>query len=67
MRLENTKKAKGYSDLRKVIGVWDDHDYGKNDGDSEMSDKYRNRGLWLDFIGEPYDSERRQQEGTGIF
>lgn len=45
--------------MKRVIGVWDDHDYGSNDAGSEMTDKHRNRGLFLDFIGEPSDSERR--------
>ena len=33
-RLEMTKNASGYKELlesAKVIGVWDDHDYGVND------------------------------------
>ena len=33
-RFEKTKNATGYSKLlakTKVIGVWDDHDYGSND------------------------------------
>ena len=43
----------------KIIGVWDDHDMGKNDGGSEFAFKDRNRDIFLDFIGEPKDSERR--------
>ncbi len=58
-RYKKTKQAVGYYDLKRVIGVWDDHDYGSNDAGSEMTDKHRNRGLFLDFIGEPSDSERR--------
>jgi alkaline phosphatase D len=43
----------------KVIGVWDDHDYGKNDADSSFPEKQRNRHLYLDFINEPENTDRR--------
>jgi alkaline phosphatase D len=49
-----------------VIGVWDDHDYGLNDAGTEMPFKQRNRELWLDFINEPADSDRRLQSDTPI-
>ena len=64
--LERTKTAKGYSKLSRVIGVWDDHDYGTNDGDRHFKDKKRNRKLFLDFIDEPADTERRLQDDTPI-
>ena len=68
-RFEMTKNAGGYSSLLQkvaVIGVWDDHDYGKNDGGRRFKFKDQNRELWLDFIGEPSDTERRTQRGTPI-
>ena len=37
----------------KVIGVWDDHDYGKNDGGREFEAKDTIRELFLDFLEEP--------------
>ena len=46
--------------------VWDDHDYGQNDSGRDFEMKDQNRDLWLDFIGEPEDSERRLQRGTPI-
>ena len=58
-RLALTKSAKGYSKLSRVIGVWDDHDFGTNDGDRLFEHKKRNRVAFLDFIDEPADSERR--------
>ena len=69
-RYQSTKEAAGYAELareRKVIGVWDDHDYGKNDGDRTFEFKHRNRELFLDFIEEPFDSERRIQKELGIY
>ena len=65
-----TKTQPGYQRLLKqtgaVIGIWDDHDFGTNDGDKHFEHKDQNRELFLDFIDEPIDSERRLQEGTPI-
>ena len=64
-----TKSAEGYSTMAskaKIIGVWDDHDYGTNDGGRRFQFKEQNRDIWLDFIGEPSDTERRLQKGTAI-
>ncbi len=36
-----------------VIGVWDDHDYGTNNGDHTYKGKHLSREIFLDFIGEP--------------
>lgn len=43
----------------KVIGTWDDHDYGVNDGDINYINKHLMRDIFLDFVDEPEDSERR--------
>lgn len=47
-----------------IVGIWDDHDYGKNDAGVEYSYKQASQELMLDFLGEPKDSPRRQQEGA---
>lgn len=47
----------------KVIGVWDDHDLGKNAANKTYSKKTESQKLFLDFIDEPADSPRRRQEG----
>ena len=68
-RLNDTKNSHWYEKLEsstKIIGVWDDNDYGKNDGGRRYADKFSNRGMWLDFIGEPHDSERRLQSDSPI-
>lgn len=41
-----------------MIGVWDDHDYGVNNGDITFAKKIPVRKIFLDFLGEPKDSER---------
>lgn len=43
--------------------MWDDHDYGKNDGDKTFPFKEQTRQLWLDAFGEPKDSPRRTRAG----
>lgn len=57
----------GYRALRQqgtaIIGTWDDHDYGRNDGDKNYPFKAQNQQLALDFLEEPANSPRRNQEG----
>ncbi|HNM16033.1 MAG TPA: alkaline phosphatase D family protein, partial [bacterium] len=61
------KSLPGYAALRKqipVVGVWDDHDYGVNDGGIEYEHKEETQRMLLDFLDEPADSPRRLQEGV---
>jgi len=46
-----------------VIATWDDHDYGINDGGAEYPKKKQSKEVFLDFWGEPKNSERRNHEG----
>jgi alkaline phosphatase D len=46
------------------VGTWDDHDFGVNDGGKEYPSKEGSQAALLDFLGEPEDSPRRQQEGV---
>lgn len=57
----------GYQNLVKnipIIGTWDDHDYGQNNVGKENPIKKASMQMFLDFIGEPKESQRRQQEGV---
>jgi alkaline phosphatase D len=47
----------------EIIGIYDDHDYGENDGDHSYKDKVPSQKLLLDFIQEPETSPRRAQAG----
>ena len=47
-----------------VIGIWDDHDYGINDGGKYFVQKAASQERLLDFLDEPEDSPRRKQEGA---
>ncbi|XP_014502818.1 uncharacterized protein LOC106763136 isoform X2 [Vigna radiata var. radiata] len=66
-RYEKAKSSPGYIRLHqnaKVIGTWDDHDYGLNDAGKEFQGKITNQKLLLDFLDEPQDSPRRKQAGV---
>lgn len=57
----------GYAALKKevpIIGTWDDHDFGVNDGGAEFAIKAESQQVFLDFMDVPADSERRNQEGV---
>jgi alkaline phosphatase D len=47
-----------------VVGVWDDHDYGVNDGGKEYPKKKESQQLMLDFMGVKQNSPLRKQEGA---
>jgi alkaline phosphatase D len=54
-----------YQQLRKttsVIGVWDDHDYGVNDGGKEYPRKKESQQLMLDFMDVAASSPQRTRE-----
>ena len=48
----------------KIIGTWDDHDYGLNDGGVHFPAKKANQQAFLDFMGVSKTDARRQQEGV---
>ncbi|MCP4256782.1 MAG: alkaline phosphatase family protein [Planctomycetes bacterium] len=55
-----------YRNLKRnvpILAVWDDHDYGINDGSSDFSLKDESQHLFLDFFDEPANSERRRTPG----
>ena len=47
-----------------IIGTWDDHDYGLNDGGVAFEAKKGSQQQFLDFMGVAKDSPRRFQEGV---
>jgi len=44
---------------RAILGVWDDHDYGWNNGNRRLPNKQAFKQLYLDAIGESANSPRR--------
>ena len=49
-----------------IIAMWDDHDFGVNDGGREYPFKAHNKEIMLDFWGEPKNSPRRNREGCYV-
>jgi alkaline phosphatase D len=48
----------------RVVGIWDDHDFGRNDAGSEYPKRRESQAALLDFLGEPAGSPRRTQLGV---
>ncbi|MEL7496010.1 MAG: alkaline phosphatase D family protein [Planctomycetota bacterium] len=46
-----------------LLSIWDDHDYGWNDGGKEYPFKAESRDIFFEFWQVPPDSERRQHKG----
>ncbi len=67
---EKYAKAKSFPAFQRLLqsalflGTWDDHDYGRNDAGSEYPHKKEAQQAFLDFLGVPKDSPRRQMEGV---
>ncbi|HAS43647.1 MAG TPA: alkaline phosphatase [Microscillaceae bacterium] len=50
--------------VTKVMGIWDDHDYGVNDGGVEFPQKEASQQLMFDFLQYPKNTPLRQQKGA---
>ncbi|HHP7239139.1 alkaline phosphatase D family protein [Longibacter sp.] len=64
---ERQRRRPGYTALREstiVIGTWDDHDYGVNDGDRTYAKRDSSQQLFLDFLDVPGDDPRRDRAGV---
>ena len=69
LKAEYTKllQNEGYKKLMnstKILGTWDDHDYGLNDGGEHFEAKKESQQVFLDFLNVPKDDDRRKQEGV---
>ena len=49
--------------LGEIHAIWDDHDYGRNDGGGDYPLKKQSEALFLDFWKVPTNDVRRQREG----
>ncbi len=61
------KNKKNYTDFRNsvdVLGTWDDHDYGLNDGGAEYSKKDEVQSILLDFLDVDAQDSRRKRAGV---
>ena len=50
-------------ETNEIFSIWDDHDYGKNDGGEEFKNKKEAKELFLKFWNIPVDDKRRNREG----
>lgn len=61
---KNKPEYKNFVQDIDVLGTWDDHDYGLNDGGKEYTQKEASQQLFLDFLDVAKDDPRREQEGV---
>lgn len=61
---KNNPFYKKFAKKTKIIGVWDDHDFGRNDAGSEYPHKSASRDLMFDFLDVPKDSRAWGREGA---
>lgn len=55
---------KYFASKTAILGTWDDHDYGINDGGIENPIKEEAKHILLDFLDVPKEDERRNREGV---
>lgn len=61
------QRVPGYRALRqeaRILGTWDDHDYGANDVGRSYPKRDSSQALFLDFMGVPDDDPRRERNGV---
>jgi alkaline phosphatase D len=66
-KYQMAREHPGYARIRtvsRVIGTWDDHDYGLNDAGKEYPMRTGSQQVLLDFLDVPEGSPRRKQEGV---
>ena len=59
---QSTKLPK-WLNKKKVVSIWDDHDYGINDGGGDYKNKRESQKLFLDFWKIPEDDPRHKRDG----
>lgn len=66
-KYQQMAKVPGFVKLKaasgKILGTWDDHDYGRNDAGSEWEHKDAAQKEFHDFFGTPENDPRRTQKG----
>ncbi len=64
---DRAQRIEGYARLRREVqhlAVWDDHDYGQNDGGADYPLKAQSKDIFLDFWQAPDNDPRRRREGV---
>ena len=60
---QKTKIPSWLTKNKKILAIWDDHDYGKNDGGGNYKNKEKAQTLFLDFWKIPKQDPRRARKG----
>jgi alkaline phosphatase D len=61
------KQSRFFQTLRQrapLMATWDDHDFGPNDGGRDYPKRRESQQQFFDWLDEPANSPRRQQEGV---
>ena len=61
--ISQSTKLPQWLNQKKIISIWDDHDYGKNDGGGDYKNKKESQKLFLDFWKIPENDIRHKREG----
>jgi len=62
-RLDAIPEFAAFRETTPILATWDNHDYGKHDGGAEFVLSDVSKTAFLDFFGEPKESERRRRPG----
>ena len=62
-RLKNNDYYRSFISKYPVIGIWDDHDFGVNDGGASYPKRKESKELLLDFLDVPKNDPVRNHEG----
>ncbi len=66
-KYDKANNQPGYKQLKTfcpIIGTWDDHDFGVNDGDKTYPKSKESKQLLLDFLGVKKDAVQRKRAGV---
>ncbi len=61
---KNSPEYSSFSNKVPILGIWDDHDYGVNDGDKTYKMKAESRDLLYDFLDVPENNLAWNREGA---
>lgn len=63
-QMDNKTEYRKLKSKADIIGIWDDHDYGVNDGDKFYPKKVEAKNELLEFLDVPSDDPIRQRAGA---
>ena len=61
--LKNNIYYRNFSSNTKILGIWDDHDYGVNDGGNNYKYKHESKELFLKFFNIKKNDKRNYRDG----